>query len=124
MEPNYWVVGASFEGGQADQFETFFRRGYWFMGWDDDKQPVMAERRNQIRPGDRIAIKKMLGQGSSDIEIRAIGVVTEIDQEEKRVYVRWAARDLDREVPGNGCFATVHGPFEADDEWTRLVFQL
>jgi hypothetical protein len=75
----------------------------------------------------------MLGQGSPNIETRALGIVTERwdevkgwDEEDKvkRVYVRWAVSDLKREVPARGCFQSIHGPFKADDEWTRLVFQL
>ena len=65
-----------------------------------------------MRPGDRIAIKRMLGQGSPNIAIRALGVIKEIDdehQENKRVYVDWFVKDLEREVPGNGCFAAIHG---------------
>lgn len=83
---NYWVVGAMW-GGQDDQSEKFIRRGYWFLGWDDKDQSSQANLRDQIQPGDRIAIKKMLGQGSPNISIRALGVVKEIDEEDKRVYV-------------------------------------
>ena len=121
--PNYWVVGAMW-GGQDDQSEAFVRRGYWFLGWSDAKQPGQAALRDQIRPGDRIAIKRMLGQGSSSIEIRALGVVREIDPEDKRVYVNWVVSGLQRQVPARGCFASIHGPFAEDDEWTQLAFHL
>jgi hypothetical protein len=60
----------------------------------------------------------------SNIEIRALGIVKEIDPEDKRVYIHWAASGLQRQVPSKGCFASIHGPFPAEDEWTRLVFQL
>lgn len=120
---NYWVVGAMW-GGQDDQSEIFIRRGYWFLGWSDKDQPPQAALRDRIQPGDRIAIKRMLGQGSPNIEIRALGVVKEVDHEDKRIYIHWAATGLGREVPSRGCFAAIHGPFAADDEWTRLVFQL
>lgn len=119
----YWVVGAMW-GGQEDQSDDFVRRGYWFLGWSDEEQPAQAARRDQIHPGDRIAIKRMLGRGANEIEIRAIGVVKEIDPADKRVYVHWAAKDLGRRVDGRGCFQSIHGPFQADDEWTRQVFQL
>jgi len=121
--PNYWIVGAMW-GGQDDQSEIFIRRGYWFLGWSDAEKPTQTALRDQIQPGDRIAIKRMLGQGSPDIEIRALGVVKEIDPEDKRVYVHWAASELHRRVPARGCFASIHGPFPADDDWTRMVFQL
>jgi len=111
-------------GGQEDQSDAFIRRGYWFLGWTDEEQPAQAKRRDQIRPGDRIAIKRMLGKGSTEIEIRAIGVVEEIDGDDKRVYVHWAAKDLERRVPSKGCFQSIHGPFEAEDEWARQAFQL
>jgi len=119
----YWVVGAMW-GGQEDQSEAFIRRGYWFLGWKDIEQPAQAARRDQIKPGDRIAIKRMLGPGATEIEIRAIGVVKEIDEDDKRVYVHWAAKDIDRRVASRGCFQSIHGPFDADDEWARHVFQL
>ncbi len=119
---NYWVVGANFSGD--DMFDVFTRRGYWFLGWNDEEQPSQAAARDQIKVGDRIAIKKMLGQGSPNIEIRAIGIVTEIDLYDKRVYIHWANTDLQREVASKGCFASIHGPFAADDDWTRKVFLL
>jgi hypothetical protein len=31
---------------------------------------------------------------------------------------------LQREVPAHGCLASIHGPFPAEENWTRLVFQL
>jgi hypothetical protein len=120
---SYWVVGAMW-GGQDDQIETFLRRGYWFLGWSEAEQPAQAQRRDQIQANDRIAIKRMLGQGASDIEIRALGVVREVDAEDHRVYVHWAISNLQRIVPSKGCFGSIHGPFPPEDEWTRLVFQL
>ncbi len=69
---NYWVVGAMWHG-HDDQSEKFIRRGYWFLGWDKGEQPAQDNRVDQMRPGDRIAIKKMLGQGSPNIAIRALG---------------------------------------------------
>ena len=121
--PQYWIVGAMW-GGHDDQSEIFIPRGYWFLGWSDKEQPAQASLRDQIKPDDRIAIKRMLGQGSPNIEIRALGTVKEIDPEDKRVYIHWAVSGLQRQVPSKGCFASIHGPFLADDEWTRLVFQL
>jgi hypothetical protein len=120
--PNYWVVGAMW-GGSDDQKDAFVRRGYWELGWADADQPAQAARRDQIAPGDRIAIKKMLGQGATDIEIRALGVVREVD-EAKRVYVDWLVPSLQRQVPIKGCMQSIHGPFAPDDPWTREVFQL
>ena len=119
--PQYWVVGASW-GGREDQFEVFIREGYWRLGWDDDEQPDQAARRNQIRPGDRIAIKKI--STHPDIEIRAVGVVKKIDPTNDRVHVRWVASDLHHQVFSRGCYKSIHGPYDPDDEWTRDVFRL
>ena len=118
---NYWVVGAMW-GCHDDQSETFIRRGYWFLGWKREEQPNQASLRDQIRPGDRIAIKRMLGQGSPNIEIRALGVVREIDDEDHRIYVDWLVKDLDRPVPSRGCYASIHGPFQPDDDWVKVAF--
>ena len=120
---NYWVVGAMWDG-QDDQLEKFVRRGYWFLGYDDDQQPTQANRRDQMRAGDRIAIKRMLGQGSPKIAIRALGVIKEIDVDDKRVYVDWFVKGLEREVPAKGAYASVHGPFTGDDPWVKEVFYI
>lgn len=119
----YWIVGATWGSGN-DQIDTFLRRGYWQLGYDNDEAPDQATRRDQIRSGDRIAVKRMLGQGSPDIEIRAIGIVKEVDSKEGRVYVDWILRDLARIVPSKGCYKSIHGPFPADSEWTSEVFRI
>jgi len=119
--PNYWVVGATW-GGHDDQSDKFIRRGYWFLGWDDADQPAQTRLRDQIRPGDRIAIKKMLGRGSPNIAIQALGEVIEIDDEDNRVYINWFVTGMNREVPSRGAYASIHGPFEEEDEWVKEVF--
>lgn len=121
--PQYWVVGAMW-GGHDDQSSLFLRRGYWYLGYEDGEQRDQEQRRDQIQPDDRIAIKRMLGQGSPDIEIRAIGIVKEVDLKEKRVYVDWILTNMNRIVPGKGCFASIHGPFPPDDPWTNQVFSI
>lgn len=121
--PNYWVVGATY-GSQNDQTDKFLRRGYWALGWSDKDQPDQAERRDRIKPGDRIAIKRMMGKGAAEIRIIALGVVLEIDDEDKRVYVNWIANGLSRVVESRGCFKSIHGPFEENDQWVKEVFRL
>ena len=111
-------------GGHDDQSDKFIRRGYWFLGWSDADQPAQAKRRDEIRPGDRIAIKRMLGQASPNIEIRALGVVREIDDEDKRVYIDWLVRDLNRQVAARGCFQSIHGPFAESDDWVKEAFKI
>jgi hypothetical protein len=122
----YWVVGAMF-GGNEDYLPVFLRRGYWYC-WDPrhniDIPSEVETRFPQIRTGDRIAVKRMLGRGSSEIEIRALGIVTDVDPAEWRVYVNWVVTGLARRVPIHGCAGSLHGPFQADDGWTREVFQL
>lgn len=123
---NYWVVGAMWEG-KEDQSTKFLERGYWYLGWADEAQPAQAKRRGKMRRGDRIAIKKMLGQGAKHIEIRALGIIREIetgknDHDRIHVYVNWLVDDLKRKVDSNGCFAAIHGPFKGDDQWVKEVF--
>jgi len=122
-KPRYWLVGANWSGD--DQADAFYRRGYWELGWSDTDQPGMAQMRDSIRVGDRIAIKAMRGQGAKTITIKALGIVKEVA--EKRVYIDWKVTGMNREVQAKGCFATIHGPFELFDKdanWTRDVFCL
>jgi hypothetical protein len=128
----YWVVGAAF-GGKDDVLGLFKRRGYWYC-WDanydhqisqDTKPSVVAQQDlfRRIEAGDRIAVKRMLGQGAKDIAILALGIVKEVDLAEWRVYVDWLpVGNLDRHVPMHGCGASIHGPFSADDPWVHQVF--
>lgn len=53
----------------------------------DEDQPILAQRRDLIKTGDRIAIKKMLGQGADKIQIRAIGIIKEIDPDDRTIYI-------------------------------------
>lgn len=122
----YWVVGAMF-GGSDDQYAVFLRRGYWYC-WDprvcDEVPSEVKTRFSQIQVGDRIAVKRMLGRGANEIEVRAVGIVSDVDQREWRIYVDWLLTDLTRRAPLHGCAAAIHGPFPADDDWVRQVFQI
>jgi hypothetical protein len=118
----FWIVGATWDD---DQYQTFIDRGYWEMGYTDDEKPKYAERRNQMKAGDRIAIKSRLGIGSPKIKIRAIGVIKEID-ENGRVYVDWVVKDLSRKVASKGCYGTIHRPYNIvdDADWIGRVFRI
>lgn len=120
-QPQYWVVGANWSG--EDQAEPFYRRGYWEIGYSDADQPLFAERRNSMRPNDRVAVKSMRGRGASTITIKGLGIVREV-AEDGRVYIDWLVTGLDREVASKGCFKTIHGPYEMEQEseWLRAVF--
>lgn len=125
MEPQYWVVGATW-GGYEDQLDKFIRRGHWILGWSPKEQPNQARKRDSIRPNDRIAIKRMLGKGSQHIEIRALGIVKEIDEEseDKIVYVNWLVSDLKRRVESKGAYDAIHGPYRETNPWVRKVFHI
>ena len=138
MSINYWVVGAMFGGSEDQLNEYFIKRGYWYCwepGNHEESKSIknQQERFKQIKSGDRIAVKKLLGRGSKEIAIRAIGIVTDVDRDEWRVYVNWLPLDqndnktfdkttIERKVPHNGAGASIHGPFSYDDEWVKSVF--
>lgn len=118
--PKYWVVGATW--ASDDMKDKFYQLGIWEMGWDDQDKPKLAEKRDSIQEGDRIAIKTMDGQGQSTITIHAIGIVKGND--DKKIHINWILKDLNRKVPSKNCFGTIHGPYDGNDEWTRQVFSL
>ena len=121
----YWVVGAMWKG-QEDMLPSFLAGGYWYLGYTSEQDKGQNALRDRMVVGDRIAVKRMLGQGATKIEIRAIGVIKHVDVEDgyKRIYVNWVLSDLARQVPARGCFASVHGPYSFDDDWTRTIFSL
>ena len=119
----YWLLGANWDG--YDQADAFYRRGYWELGWKDSEQPGMAQKRDKMSPGDRVAIKSMLGRGARTMTIKGLGIVKEVA--DRRVYIDWLIRDMDRVVPIHGCAATIHGPYDIsgdDGDWVREVFCL
>jgi hypothetical protein len=120
-EPKYWIVGATWDGDD-DQSPKFLLRGYWLLGWSDADKPALAALRNQISVNDRIAIKKMLGQGSSEIQINAIGIVKDI--EGRYIYVEWILREMSRRVESKGCYGSIHGPYDFDSDWIKEVFKI
>ena len=120
----YWLVGASW-GGQDHQDQFFVKNGYWMLGWGEKDQPEQFKRGEQIQVGDRIAIKRMKGQGSSEIRILHIGIVKGVIAETNKVIcvIDWIIKDLDRSVESRGCFKSVHGPYDKD-EWIERIFCL
>lgn len=134
---NYWIVGATW-GGAEDVLPIFIKRSYWYC-WDANKFETQEmgvgnsiknqqERFGLIMPGDRIAVKRLLGQGSSEMAILAIGMVKDVDFTEWRIYVDWILSEINgRKVPLKGCTASIHGPFMKNSEnelWINQIFCL
>ncbi|NKC13703.1 MAG: hypothetical protein GKR94_16400 [Gammaproteobacteria bacterium] len=123
--PNYWLVGAAW-GGVEHQDQKFVAEGYWMLGWEEDQQPSQYKKASEIKAGDRIAIKRMKGQGQTGIRIFHIGVVKGVILDTNRVIctVDWVATDLARDIEeSRGCFQSIHGPYEKDT-WVENVFCL
>ncbi len=122
---NYWVVGASW-GGTEHQDQKFVKGGYWMLGWEEKDQPAQYALAEKMKPGDRIAIKRMKGQGKTGIKIFHIGIIQDVILETNKVIctVNWVATDLKRDISeSRGCFASIHGPF-VNDAWVQEVFCL
>lgn len=119
--PNYWVAGANVD--KQDMTDHFIDHGFWFA----DAQGVQ-DLIETIQPRDRIAIKRMLGQGATEIAIKALGVVQKAEYYEalrfKMVYVDWIGLTEDRRVPFGGFGAALHGPFPGRDDRMREIFWL
>ncbi len=123
---NYWLVGATW-GGVEEKYHDFISNGYWESGYSKGEQPAYDEKIGQMRVGDRIAIKRALGPSDSDIVIRAIGIISEVDEYAGRIYVRWMIRGLNRRVESKGAYKTVHGPYQFGGEsmsWISRVFSI
>jgi hypothetical protein len=141
MTRQYFVVGASSnDEHNLDLTEKFISRGYWEMSQYlkstnnskkmrlkiDDKS---IERYDHISVGDRIAIKRMNGMGSDKVIIMAIGIVTDLDENEYRIYVDWKKVNMQKKVDSRGCFARIHGPYTINESeearnWLNEIFRL
>ncbi len=117
---NYWIVGATWD--KENLAETFYRRGYWEMGYKDTEKPIYASRRNKIKTGDRIAVKTRDGKAAKTICIKAIGTVKDVNN--GRVYIEWILKGLKRHVPSKNCFGTIHGPYSSENPWIWQAFCL
>lgn len=124
----YYLAGAFW--GRDDQYNDFITSGRWESGYKsgDDEFPKVESVLKQMRKGDRIAIKKKLGQGKSQIMIRAIGIIKSIDLERAIVYVDWIVTGMKRKVACKNVLATLHGPYyrtsQNHAEWIQEIFSL
>ncbi len=122
-------------GGKDDVLDDFLERGYWYC-WEENSGDTdvtaavkdMQRRFLDIKKGDRIAVKRLLGQGATEIEIRAIGIVKAVDKDEWRVYVDWLPigssfdKKINRRVSFSGAGSALHGPYTNDNPWIRQIF--
>ena len=108
--PTYFLGGATWDGQHV--YQEFITKGIWRSGWGSNNDQY-RETLEQASVGDRIAIKKGLGQGAKKIQIRAIGEIIAIDLDEEfcTFYVKWLRSGMNRKVDCKGCFRTIHGPF-------------
>jgi hypothetical protein len=93
------------------------------VGWEKGNQPAKA---SDMKPGDRIAIKRMKGKGKTGIKVLHLGIIRGVIPETNKVLctVNWVATNLNRDiVESRGCFQSIHGPFEYDN-WVQEVFCL
>ncbi len=121
---NYWVVGASW-GGSDHQDQRFVKEGIWMLGWSEGEQPAQYKKAEEMKVGDRIAIKRMRGQ-KGGLKILHIGIIKGVILDTNKVIctVDWAANNLDRDIEdSHGCFKSIHGPYEQDD-WIQEIFCL
>ncbi|MFD1949860.1 hypothetical protein ACFSGX_03635 [Sphingomonas arantia] len=118
---NYWVVGATVS--DQDMSDDFITRGFWF-GDRDSAQDVIAN----IVVGDRLAIKSMLGQGSKEVWIKAIGVVTNCNTFNampfKFFYVNWIdVRAENRRSPFHNFSNTIRN-LDSQHELVKEIFRI
>lgn len=154
MTISYWLVGAKW-GGQEEALDIFIKRGYWYC-WDVPEDYLLEEdfkggnsisrqlkSFEDIKPDDRIAVKRLCGKGAKDMKILALGIIKDICEEEHRVYVNWFAVSeeitrnknfnnlpnihfKERKVALRGCVSSLHGPYtlnsDHDKNWLQEIF--
>lgn len=119
-ETQYWLVGANWSG--VDQKKSFYLKGVWEMGYADEDKPNFTKLRDSVDTNDRVAIKSMGGKGSKTITIHAIGIVKLV--EDKKIYVDWLLKDMNKKVESKGKFSTIHKLDSNQKEWINEIFCL
>ena len=79
-----------------------------------------------MKAGDRIAIKRLKGEGQTGIKIMHLGIIKGVILETNKVIctVNWVATNLERNIAeSRGCFQSVHGPY-SHDPWVQEIFCL
>src|SRR5690606_25719432 len=97
-----------------DDLQNFIQGGYWEFMCSDTAMSGLPHvaLRNQMKCGDRIAIKKMLGYGATKMHILALGILRGTpDPHTGRVGVNWKIDGLARPVPLGGCVPAINGPY-------------
>ncbi len=120
--PNYWIVGTTVNGEVLT--DDFIRHGIWFANREDSEETI-----EKIKEGDRLILKKMLGQGAKEIQILAVGIVRKMGfrgDEFRIVFVDWL--DLsseDKRIPFHGLAGAINGPYcDRNHQHITAVFPL
>lgn len=126
-QPCFFLAGAFID--DIDETADFIQSGRWESGWQKGHEqfPGVQKKMKKMLIGDRIAIKKKLGQGSNQIMIRAIGIIKSINVDKSIVYVDWVVTGMKRKVDSSNAFATLHGPYlntGKHADWINQIFCL
>jgi hypothetical protein len=120
--PQYFTVGAMYNHGTIDMLPTFLERGTWVNGYERTK-PIYNDIFDKVKVGDRIAVKRLNGQGAQDMRILALGIVKDIDANGDTLYIKWIIQHHNRTVPLGGCIGTITGPLVASN-WRDAIFSI
>lgn len=129
-EQNYWVVGATWDGVDH-QDKAFIENKIWVLGYKEKDNEKQYQKAKKIKKNDRIAIKRMMGKGSTDIKILHTGIVEGVVDYGNLVIcvVNWIVKEKNIEVESKGAFASIHGPYKQGEDkdtdvWLSKIFSL
>jgi len=130
LNNNYWVVGASWDGTDHKDGE-FIENKIWVLGYKENESKHQYQKAQKIKKNDRIAIKRMMGKGSSEIKILHVGIVEGVVDYGNLVIcvVNWLVTNKNISVESRGCFASIHGPYQMNGDtgnknWLDSIFSL
>jgi len=101
-------------GGVEHQDKKIVNEGYWMLGWEKKDQSAQYALAKQMMPGERIAIKRIKGQGKFYTNIFDIEIIKGVILETNKVIctVYWGATYLERDIEEcRGGFKYIHDPY-------------
>jgi len=117
---NYYVLGAYWdESKPKDQTDRFLKDSIWQNGWNDK----FLNEVNEVNKGDLVAIKAVTFQKKSIMKLKALGIVTENQNDGKNLKISWIKDFIPKSVDFTGNYWPTIAEVSKNDHIDKIWFE-